>query len=102
MTNTLNEIPVTGKSQMLGIDQAFANGWIEELLLIKTGNEKKRILRFYVPAFQQRKKPGSRAGRITGSFFAFLFPLKRFRFREPFFLGGRLLESSCQMWEKKS
>ena len=37
---------VTGKSQMLGINQAFANGLIQELLLIKPKNEGKRILRF--------------------------------------------------------
>ena len=37
---------VTGKSHMLGIKQTFANGLIEELLLIKAENEGKRIFRF--------------------------------------------------------
>ena len=40
-----------------------------------------------MPAFQQRKKPGSCAGRITGSFFAFLIPLGRLHFREAVFWG---------------
>ena len=34
---------VPGKGQMLGNDQAFVNGWIEEQLLIKAENEKKRM-----------------------------------------------------------
>ena len=37
---------VPGKGQMLGNDQAFVNGWIEEQLLIKAENEKKRMLRY--------------------------------------------------------
>ncbi len=41
-----------------------------------------------MPTLQQRKKLGSRAGRITGSLFAFLFPLGRFQFRKPVFGGG--------------
>ena len=36
---------------------------------------------------QQRKKFGSNAGRVTGSFIAFLFPLGRFHFRETVFRG---------------
>ena len=40
-----------------------------------------------MPVLQQRKKPGSRAGRITGGLFAFLFSLGRFHFRKPVFRG---------------
>ena len=43
-----------------------------------------------MPALQQRKKLGSRAGRITGSLFAFLFALGRFHFRKPVF-GGEVV-----------
>ena len=34
---------VTGKSQMSGLDQSFADGLIQELLLIKLENKVKRI-----------------------------------------------------------
>ena len=44
-----------------------------------------------MPTLQQRKKLGSFAGRITGSFIAFLFPLGRFHFREPVFRGEVVL-----------
>ena len=44
-----------------------------------------------MPTLQQRKKLGSFAGRITGSFIAFLFPLGRFHFREPVFRGEIVL-----------
>lgn len=37
---------VTGKSQMFGKDQTIADGMVEEQMLIKTENEKKRMLRF--------------------------------------------------------
>ncbi len=40
-----------------------------------------------MPALQQRKKSGSHAGRITGSFLAFLFSFGRFQFRQPVFRG---------------
>lgn len=58
---------ITGKSQMLRIDRSLADGTVQELLLIETGNKEKRIFRFRVPAFQKREKPESCAGRITGS-----------------------------------
>ena len=43
---------VTGKSQMLRINQSLLNGTIQELLLIKPENNGKRIFRFQFPAFQ--------------------------------------------------
>lgn len=78
---------VTGKSQMAWVDQSFPDRTIEELLPVETENQIKRILRFEVPAFQQGKKSGSQAGRIAGSFLAFLFSLWRFPFRETDFRG---------------
>jgi hypothetical protein len=78
---------VTGKSQMVWIDQSFLDRTIQELLMIKPKDEKKGILRFQIPAFQQRKKFGSGTGRITGSFLTFLFPFGWFHFRETIFRG---------------
>lgn len=43
---------VTGKSQMLWIDQSLFNGTIQELLFKKPENEGKRMFRFPFPAFQ--------------------------------------------------
>ena len=73
---------VTGKSQMVRIDQSFLNRTIQELLLIETENKGKRIFRFEFPMFQQRKKFGCGTGRIAGSFITFPFPLGRFHFRK--------------------
>ena len=78
---------VTGKSQMVRIDQSFPNRTIQELLLIETENKGKRIFRFKFPMFQQRKELGCGTGRITGSFLTFLFPFGRFHFRETVFRG---------------
>ena len=78
---------VTGKSQMVRIDQSFPNRTIQELLLIETENKGKRIFRFKFPMFQQRKEFGCGTGRITGSFFTFLFPFGWFHFRETVFRG---------------
>ena len=76
---------ITGKSQMVRIDQSFPNRTIQELLLIETENKGKRIFRFKFPMFQQRKEFGCGTGRITGSFLTFLFPFGRFHFRETVF-----------------
>ncbi|WP_251496991.1 hypothetical protein [Otoolea muris] len=78
---------VPGKSQMVRVDQIFMDGKIQELLFIKPENEKKRIFRFELPAFQQRKKFGSHAGRITGSLTALLFSFRWLHFRKPVFRG---------------
>ena len=78
---------VTGKSQMIRIDQSSVDGTIQELLFVETENKGKRIFRFQVPTFQQRKKFGSRAGRITGSLIAFLFSFGRLHFRKTIFRG---------------
>ena len=78
---------ISGKGQMVGIDQSLADRKIQELLLIETENKKKRIFRFQLPAFQKRKKFGSSAGRVTGSLITFLFPLGRFHFRKTVFWG---------------
>ena len=78
---------VTGKSQMVRIDQSFPNRTIQELLLIETENKGKRIFRFKFPMFQQRKELGCGTGRITGSFLTFLFPFGWFHFRETVFRG---------------
>lgn len=76
---------VIGKGQMHWIDQSLVDGTVQELLLIETENKEKRVFRFQVPTFQQRKKLGSRAGRITGSLIAFLFTFGRLHFRETIF-----------------
>ena len=55
--------------------------------MIKPKDEKKGILRFQFPAIQQRKKFGSGAGRIIGSFVTLLFPLGWFHFRKTIFRG---------------
>lgn len=81
---------VTGKSQMLRIEQPPMDGTIQELLFVETENEEKRIFRFQVAAFQQREKFGSQAGRITGSLITFLFPFGRLHFRETI-LGGKVV-----------
>ena len=47
---------VTGKGQMVWIDQSLVDRRLQELLLIETENKKKRIFRFQLSAFQQRKK----------------------------------------------
>ena len=78
---------VTSKSQMVWVNQSFLNRTIEELLMIKPKDEKKGILRFQFPAFQQRRKFGSGTGRITGSFIPLLFPLGWFHFWETVFWG---------------
>ena len=76
---------VTGKGQMCRINQSHVDGLIKKLLFVETENKKKWVIRFQVPAFQQRKKPGSYTGRITGSLITFLFPFRRFYFRKTFF-----------------
>ena len=78
---------VTGKSQMVWIDQPFLNRTIQELLMIEPENKGKRIFRFEFPVFQQREKFGCGTGRIAGSFLAFLFSLGWFYFRETVFRG---------------
>ncbi|WP_070090267.1 hypothetical protein [Merdimonas faecis] len=55
--------------------------------MIRLKDEKKGILRFQLPVFQQRKKSGRSTGRITGSFITFLLYLGRFNFRETVFRG---------------
>ena len=40
---------VTGKSQMVWVDQSFLNRTIQELLLIETENKRKRIFWFEFP-----------------------------------------------------
>ena len=76
---------VTGKRQMVWVDQSFLNRTIQELLMIEPENKGKRIFRFEFPAFQQRKKFGCGTGRITGSFIPFLFPFGWFHFRKTVF-----------------
>ena len=78
---------VTGKSQMVWVNQSFLNRTLQELLLIETENKGKRIFLFEFPMFQQRKEFGCGTGRITGSLIAFPFPFGRFHFREPIFWG---------------
>ncbi len=43
---------VAGKSQMFRVDQPLTDGKVQELLLIKTEDEGKRIIRFELPAFE--------------------------------------------------
>ena len=76
---------VTGKGQMGRLDQPCADGLVKELLFVETENKKKRVLRFQAPAVEQREQPGSGTGRITRGLIAFLFPFRRFHFRETFF-----------------
>ena len=63
---------VTGKSQMLRIDQALTDGTVQELLFIEPEDQIKWILRFHLPAFQQGKKLRSSTGRVAGCLFPFL------------------------------
>ena len=86
---------------MLWIDQTFVDGLVQELLFVKPEDKKKGIFWFQVPAFQQRKKFGSHAGRIAGSLITFVFPLGGFILGKRS-LGERLPLSSRQMREKKS
>lgn len=92
---------ITGKSQMLRNDQPLTDGRIEELLFIEPEDQRKWIVRFQLPAFQQGKELGSGAGRVTGSLIAFLFPLGGLVLGKRS-LGERLFESSCHKREKKS
>lgn len=78
---------VTGKGQMGRIDQASADGTVQELLPVEPEDKGERIPWLQAPAFQQRKEPGSRAGRIAGSLLAFLLPLGRLHLREAVFWG---------------
>lgn len=78
---------VTGKSQMVWIDQSFLNRTLQELQMIEPENKGKRIFRFELPVFQQRKKFGCGTGRITGSFLTFLFSFGWFHFRKTVFRG---------------
>ena len=78
---------VTGKSQMFRVYEPFRAGNRQELLMIKAKDEKKRVLWFKLPMLQQREEFGRSAGRIAGSFIAFLFPLRWFHFRETVFRG---------------
>ncbi len=78
---------VTGKCQVARVDESPVDGLVQELLAVKPENERKRSDGFQVPAFQEGKKPGSDAGRITGSLLSFLFPLWRFHSGKPVFRG---------------
>ena len=84
---------VTSKGQTGRVDQAFADGLIQELLPVEPEDEGEGILRLQVPALQQRKEPGSHAGRVAGSLLAFLLPLRRLHFREPI-LWGEVVRAS--------
>ena len=81
---------VTGKSQMVWVDQSFLNRTIQELLLIETENKGKRIFWFEFPVLQQRKKFGCSTGRITGGLITLLFPFGRFHFRKTI-LGRKVI-----------
>ncbi|WP_455056003.1 hypothetical protein [Merdimonas faecis] len=76
---------VTGKDQMIRIDQSFLDRKIQKLLLIEPKYKGKRLFRFELPPFQKGKKSRSHAGRVTGSLIAFLFPFGRFHFRKTVF-----------------
>ena len=76
---------VTGKCQMLRMDQSSVDGLIQKLVFVKLENKKKGIFRFQVPTFQQRKKFGSYTGRITRGLITFLCPFRRLHFRETVF-----------------
>ena len=90
LCSSTDRCAVTGKSQMTRINQSFMDRTIHELLFIKPENKGERIFRLYLPAFEQRQESGSLAGRITGSFIAFLFPFRRLHFRETVF-GGEVI-----------
>ena len=93
--------PSPGKSQMLGINQSFANRLIKELLLVKAENEKKGFSGFK----RQRSSKGRSLEAVLeesqGVLSPFFFPLGGFILGNRS-LGERLLESSCQTREKKS
>lgn len=76
---------VSGKSQMVWVNEPLGAGDGKKLLVIKLENEEKGIPWFQAPALQQRKKSGGSAGRVAGSFITFLFSFGRFHFRETVF-----------------
>ena len=92
---------VTGKSQMVWIDQSFLDRTIQELLMIKPKDEKKGFSGFN---FQRSSKGRSLEAILEesqGVFSPFFFPLGGFILGKRS-LGERLSESACQMREKKS
>ena len=78
---------IAGKCQMRGVDQALADGAVQELLPVEPEDKGEGILRLQVPALQQWKEPGSHAGRVTGGLLTFLLPFWRLHLREPVLWG---------------
>lgn len=76
---------VTGKCQMVRIDQSLVDRKLQELLSVETENKRKGVFRFQLPMFQHGEEFGSCAGRVAGSLIAFLFPFRRLHFREAVF-----------------
>ena len=92
---------ISGKGQMVGIDQSLADRKIQELLLIETENKKKRIFRFQLQRSRRGRSLEAALEESQGVLSPFFFPLGGFILGKRSF-GERLLESSCQIREKKS
>lgn len=92
---------VTGKGQMGRIDQAPADGPVQELLPVEAEYKGERILRLQAPALQQRKDLEAVLEESQGVFSPFFFPFGGFIFGNLSF-GERLSGLPFQMREKKS
>ena len=92
---------VTGKSQMPGGNQPFADRAIQELLFVETENKEKRIIRFQVQRSNRGRSLDATLEESQGVLSPFLIPLGVFILGKRS-LRERLFLSLCQMREKKS
>ena len=76
---------VTGEAQVLVINKTARDRTHQELLLVKTKDKRKGMVRCNGMPFQEREQPGRNRLRIGRCFVPFLLTLFNFRFREPFF-----------------
>ena len=93
-----NRSAVTGKSQMIWVDQTFVDGLIQELLLIKA---EKGFFGFKCQRYSKGRSLEAVLEESQGVFSPFFFPLGGFILGNRS-LGERLFEPSFQMREKKS
>ena len=92
---------VTGKSQMVWMDQSFLDRTIQELLLIKPKDEKKGFSGFNGQCSSKGRSLDAILEELQGVLSPFFFPLGGFILGKRSF-GERLSEPPCQMREKKS
>ena len=92
---------VTGKSQMVWVNQSFLNRTIQELLMIKPEDEKKGFSGFNFQCSSKGRSLEAVLEESQGVLSPFFFPLGGFILGKRSF-GERLSLSPCQMREKKS